>query len=67
MRLFGTSGIRTVADKNLIELALKVGLAVGRVYDSVVVGCDTRTSRNLAEKCLSAAYPDIIEESKQGG
>ncbi|GAH33247.1 unnamed protein product, partial [marine sediment metagenome] len=44
MQLFGTSGIRTIADKNLIQLALKVGLAVGKVYGSVVVGSDTRTS-----------------------
>ncbi len=44
MQLFGTSGIRRLADKSLIELALKVGLAVGKVYSGVVVGCDTRTS-----------------------
>ncbi len=44
MRLFGTSGIRRVADKDLVELALKVGLAVGKVYGNVVVGSDTRTS-----------------------
>ena len=24
-------------------------------------------ARNPAERCLNAAYPDIIEESKQGG
>jgi len=44
MKLFGTSGIRRVADKSLIELALKVGLAVGKGYGNVVVGCDTRTT-----------------------
>ncbi|MFC2010973.1 phosphoglucosamine mutase [Chloroflexota bacterium] len=44
MQLFGTSGIRRIADRNLVELALKVGLAVGKVYDNVVLGCDTRTS-----------------------
>jgi len=44
MRLFGTSGIRRLADKSLIELALKTGLAVGKVYRTVVVGSDTRTS-----------------------
>jgi len=44
MQLFGTSGIRRIADRNLVELALKVGLAVGKIYDSVVLGCDTRTS-----------------------
>jgi len=30
MQLFGTSGIRRVTDKELIQLALKVGLAVGK-------------------------------------
>jgi len=52
MQLFGTSGIRRVADKNLIQLALKVGLAVGQVYDSVVVGCDTRTSSEAMKHAL---------------
>ncbi len=49
MKLFGTSGIRRVADRNLVELALKVGMAVGEVYDSVVVGCDTRTSNDTVK------------------
>lgn len=44
MQLFGSSGIRRVADKSLLELTLKVGLAVGRLYGNVVVGSDTRTS-----------------------
>ncbi|MFC2044108.1 phosphoglucosamine mutase [Chloroflexota bacterium] len=44
MTLFGTSGIRRIADGSLVELALRVGLAVGRVYRNVVVGRDTRTS-----------------------
>ncbi|MDD4876060.1 MAG: phosphoglucosamine mutase [Dehalococcoidales bacterium] len=44
MRLFGTSGIRRVADSNLIQLALKVGLAVGKLYSNVIVSSDTRTS-----------------------
>ena len=46
MRLFGTSGIRRTIDRDLVQLALNVGLAVGNVYRSVVVGCDTRTSSN---------------------
>ena len=44
MRLFGTSGIRGIADNDLLQLALKIGLAVGKAYGNVVVGCDTRTS-----------------------
>ncbi len=49
MPLFGTSGIRRVADKSLIELAVRVGLAAGGVYGNVVVGCDTRTSSDAVK------------------
>ena len=52
MQLFGTSGIRRLADKNLIQLALRVGLAVGKVYGSVVVGSDTRTSSDAMKHAL---------------
>jgi len=52
MQLFGTSGIRRVADKDLAQLALKIGLAVGRVYPSIVVGCDTRTSSQAMKHAL---------------
>jgi phosphoglucosamine mutase len=44
MGLFGTSGIRRIADRNLLEIALKVGLALGRSHGPVVVARDTRTS-----------------------
>ena len=52
MGLFGTSGIRRIADKDLLQLALKVGLAVGEIYPSVVVGCDTRTSSEAVKHAL---------------
>ena len=52
MYLFGTSGIRRIVDKRLIELAFKVGLAVGEIYDSVVVGSDTRTSSSALKHAL---------------
>ena len=35
MRLFGTSGIRRVADASLIEMAMRVGLALGQAYIAV--------------------------------
>jgi phosphoglucosamine mutase len=44
MKFFGSSGIRAVFSKDLVELAFKVGLAVGRNCGSVAVGTDTRTS-----------------------
>ena len=52
MQLFGTSGIRGVVDSNLIQLVLQVGLAVGKMYRSVVVGCDTRTSSNALKNAF---------------
>src|SRR4030067_142351 len=44
MQVFGTSGIRQAVDRDLVQLALQVGLAVGNIYSDVVVGGDTRTS-----------------------
>ena len=44
MKLFGSSGIRAVYNKNLLDTAFKVGLVVGRNHKNVIVGRDTRTS-----------------------
>jgi phosphoglucosamine mutase len=44
MKLFGTSGIRRLVDTDLVQLALQVGMAVGNLYNNVVVARDTRTS-----------------------
>ncbi|MFC1952379.1 phosphoglucosamine mutase [Chloroflexota bacterium] len=52
MKLFGTSGIRGVANEDLLQLALKVGLVVGRAYDNVIVGSDTRTSSDSVKYAL---------------
>ena len=52
MKLFGTSGIRDLFDHSLVYLALKVGLAVGKVYGNVVVGSDTRTSSDALKHSL---------------
>jgi len=52
MHLFGTSGIRGIADTWLIQLSLKVGLAVGKVYSSVGVASDTRTSSDAMKHAL---------------
>jgi len=52
VHLFGTSGIRRIADKSLIQLALNVGLSVGNIYGNSIVGGDTRTS----SKALKHAF-----------
>jgi len=54
MQLFGTSGIRRVADKNLLELALKTGLAVGEVHGNIVIASDTRTSSDAVKHAVMA-------------
>jgi phosphoglucosamine mutase len=51
--LFGSSGIRGIANKEVTpELALKVGLAVGSLYDSCVIGRDPRTSGEMIEHAV---------------
>jgi len=44
MKLFGSSGIRDIVNREFLELTYEVGLAAGNLYRSVIVGCDTRTS-----------------------
>jgi phosphoglucosamine mutase len=54
MKLFGSSGIRTVYDKNLLDTAFKVGLAVGKNHKNVIVGRDTRTSGDAMKHAVIA-------------
>ncbi len=44
MALFGSSGIRTIFSRQLLDLSLRTGLAVGERYKNVIVGMDSRTS-----------------------
>jgi phosphoglucosamine mutase len=52
MRLFGSSGIRAVFDKDLLNIAFRVGLGVGKTSGNVVVGTDTRTSRDAMKHAV---------------
>jgi phosphoglucosamine mutase len=52
MKLFGSSGIRAVFDKSLLNLAFRVGMAVGKRYGDVVVGRDTRTSSDAMKHAV---------------
>jgi len=54
MQLFGTSGIRAIADEELARLAFKVGLAVGNAYRKVVVGGDTRISTEVIKHAFTS-------------
>jgi phosphoglucosamine mutase len=52
MKLFGSSGIRAVYDKNLLDTAFRVGLAVGKYYCNIVVGRDTRASGDAMKQVV---------------
>ncbi len=52
MSLFGTSGIRAVFDRDLLDLAFRVGLAVGREGAGVAVATDTRTSGDAMKNAV---------------
>ena len=52
MKLFGSSGVRDVVNKDLLLLALEIGISVGSSYHSVVVGSDTRTSSDALKHGL---------------
>jgi phosphoglucosamine mutase len=53
MALFGSSGIRGLANREITPgLALKVGLAVGSMHDSAVIGRDPRTSGEMIEHAV---------------
>jgi phosphoglucosamine mutase len=51
-RLFGSSGIRAVFGRELLTLALKVGLALGNTRRRVVMGYDSRTSSQAMKHAL---------------
>jgi len=49
MKLFGSSGIRGVVDREFLGLMFEVGLAVGNSCSSAVIGCDSRTSSDAVK------------------
>jgi phosphoglucosamine mutase len=54
MKLFGTSGIRAVFDTELLNLAFKVGIVVGRTCGNIVIASDTRTSGDAMKSAVIA-------------
>ena len=64
MRLFGTDGVRGVANLDLTpELALRLGRAAGHVLGgpghSVIIGRDTRRSGRMLESALAAGLCSV--------
>jgi phosphoglucosamine mutase len=63
--MFGSSGIRGIVNEKITpELALNVGLAVGSMYKSAVIGRDPRTASEMIEHAiisgLTACGCDVI-------
>lgn len=63
-RLFGTDGVRGIANKDLTpELALQLGRAAGKILGgpghSVVIGRDTRRSGRMLESALAAGLCSV--------
>ena len=66
-RYFGTDGIRGLANKDPMtsEVALKVGMAAGRLFSSgshrhrVVIGKDTRLSGYMIESALMSGFTAV--------
>lgn len=63
MRLFGSSGIRGVAFKDFtLDLAMRIGKAVGSEYNSVVMGRDARLTGRLFSGAVSSALMSVGSE-----
>lgn len=59
MRLFGSSGIRDVVNREFLQLLFEVGLSVGSSYRQVVVGGDTRTSTDALKHVFISAMISV--------
>jgi len=67
MGLFGTSGIRRLADRELLEIALRVGLALGELHRTAVVARDTRTSGESLKHAVVAGLMSAGAECHDAG
>jgi len=52
VKLFGTSGIRAITDKSLLQLGMEIGLSMGPLYNNIILGSDTRTSSPALKHAL---------------
>jgi phosphoglucosamine mutase len=52
MSLFGSSGIRALFSKDLLNIAFRAGMAVGADYPDVVIGRDTRASGDAMKQAV---------------
>jgi phosphoglucosamine mutase len=52
MELFGSSGIRRIADRDLLHIGQEVGFALGKMQKDIIIGRDTRSSGNSLKFAL---------------
>jgi len=52
MSIFGSSGVRMVANGELLNLSLKIGLSLSKRYRSMIIGSDTRASSESVKYAL---------------
>ncbi|MBI2958446.1 MAG: phosphoglucosamine mutase [Chloroflexi bacterium] len=52
MELFGSSGYRALVGRDLMDVALQFGFAIGNMVPSALVASDTRTSSPAAKYCV---------------
>jgi phosphoglucosamine mutase len=67
MSLFGSSGIRALFSKDLLNIAFRVGLAVGKNYHDVVIGRDTRTSGDTMKHAVISGLLTAGARCKDAG
>jgi len=67
MKLFGSSGIRAIFNRQLLTTAFKVGLAVGRNYPRVIIGRDTRTSGDAMKRAIISGLISAGAKYKDAG
>ncbi len=67
MRLFGSSGIRALFNKELLTTIFRVGLAVGKYYPDVVIGRDTRTSSDAMKHAVISGLLSAGAKYKDAG
>ena len=67
MSLFGTSGIRIVFNAELVHLAYRVGLALGKTYPNTIVARDTRTSGDAMKHAVMAGLLSAGADCQDAG
>jgi len=65
--LFGSSGIRMVYGRRLLDLSLSVGASVGTDRKRVVIGSDTRSTRHILTESITAGLLSTGADVISGG